>query len=93
MNNRWRRVERLKQKEFRASLQYRVHKAVNQMAEAADEIHISQESAEKLGEALRVQAEARYRIQREEVTFGHQIQRLKVALEGFLPTAIKKYFR
>lgn len=100
MNNRWRRVDRLKILEARSidanshdlSLR-RTKKIIKEMAKAADEIYMSQDSAEKLGEALRAQAEARDRIQREEGTFGHQIRRLKVVLKGFLPTAIKKYFR
>lgn len=100
MNNRWRRVDRLKILEARSidanshelSLR-RTKKIIKEMAEAADEIYMSQDSAEKLGEALRVQAEARDMIQREEGPFGHQVQRLKKAIKGFLPRTITKYFR
>lgn len=110
MNDRWRRVKRLKALEAR-SMDYNSHelsvyktkRVIKAMGDAADESHMSPDSLEKLGEALRlqVQAEAELEAKREAAeqkaaekgSFGHQVHRLKEALKGFLPRAITKHFR
>lgn len=102
MNNRWRRVKRLKELEARSMRcnssepsVHRTRRVIKAMGDAADEARIK-ESFDRLGEALRLQVEAELAAKEkaaEEGTFGHQAHRLKEALKGLLPWAIAKHFK
>lgn len=91
MNNRWRRVKRLKKAEKPYLSSCEIAKRVNAgMQKAADS---SSESFDDLGKALRREMTISKYHEGDQHSLAGQARRLKRAAMEFIPSSIKRHFR